>query len=86
VQAAHAYIRGHHGKRHLPTVLRLVTDAISQFRENRHAKAARTAISFARFTRESANVDFPATEERFWCGLEAGQEVTERPGQLGLQG
>ena len=27
----------------------------------------------------------PTTEERFWCGLEAVQEVTERPGQLGLQ-
>jgi hypothetical protein len=27
----------------------------------------------------------PETEERFWCGLEAVQEVTERPGQLGLQ-
>jgi hypothetical protein len=35
--------------------------------------------------RESANVDFSATEERFWCGPEAVLEVTERPGQLGLQ-
>ena len=27
-----------------PTVLRLVTDAISKFRKNRHARAARTSI------------------------------------------
>jgi len=46
------------GKRHLPTLLRLVTDAISKF--HRQARAVRTAISFAGFTSESANVYFIA--------------------------
>jgi hypothetical protein len=48
MQAAHAYVRGHHGKRHLPTVLRLVADTISNF--HREATAAGTAVSFAGFT------------------------------------
>jgi len=58
LQAAHAYIRGHQGKRHLPTLLRLVTEAISKIPQNRQAKAAGTSVGFAGFTRESASVVF----------------------------
>jgi hypothetical protein len=54
-------------------------------RKHRQATAARTAISFAGFTRESANVDFTQQLKNDSGGLEAGHEVAERPGQLGLQ-
>jgi hypothetical protein len=49
-------------------------------------KRARDKINFAGFTRRSATADFTQKlKNDSWCGLEAVEEVTERPGQLGLK-
>jgi hypothetical protein len=84
--AAHAYIRGHHGKRHLPTVLRLVTEAISKLSSTSTNNSSKNRNKFRGIHPQKRERGLhPATEERFWCGLEVVQEITERPGQLGLQ-
>jgi hypothetical protein len=55
VQAAHAYIQGHHGKRHLPTLQSLVTEASSKTSTSNGSK---NHNKFCGIPRESTNVDF----------------------------